>query len=49
LVLVGAWLYWRAASRVVKTEGRGARAAAITAALIAIFGVLILWMDFTGT
>ena len=48
LVLVGAWLYWRAASRVVKAEGRGARAASISAALIAIFGVLILWMDFTG-
>ena len=49
LVLVGAWLYWRTANRIVKTEGRGARAAAMTAALIAIFGVLILWMDFTGT
>ena len=48
LVLVGAWLYWRAASRVVKTEGRGARAAAITAALIAVFGVLVLWMDLTA-
>jgi hypothetical protein len=48
LVVVGAWLYWRTASRVVKTEGRGARAAAISAALIGIFGVLVLWMDFTG-
>jgi hypothetical protein len=47
LVLVGALLYWRTASRVVKTEGRGARAAAISAALIGIFGVLILCMDFT--
>jgi hypothetical protein len=33
---------------VVKTEGKGRGAAAITAALIAIFGVLILWLDFTG-
>jgi len=48
LVLVGAWLYWRTASRVVETTGRGARAAALSATLIAIFGVLILWMDFTG-
>jgi membrane-bound metal-dependent hydrolase YbcI (DUF457 family) len=48
LVLLGAWLYWRTANRVVKTEGRGGLAANITASLIAIFGVLILWMDFTG-
>jgi hypothetical protein len=48
LVLLGAWLYWRTATRVVKTGGRGARAAAISAALIGIFGVLILWMDFAG-
>jgi hypothetical protein len=47
LVLVGAFLYWRTASRVVETAGRGARPAAISAALIAIFGVLILWLDFT--
>jgi hypothetical protein len=45
LVLVGAWLYWRAANRVVKAAGTGARA---TAALIALFGILILWLDFTG-
>jgi hypothetical protein len=48
LVLGGAWLYWRAANRVVETAGKGKRAAAITAALIAIFGVLILWLDFTA-
>jgi short subunit fatty acids transporter len=48
LVLVGAWLYWRTASRVAKTEGSGARAAGLAAALIAVFGVLVLWLDFTG-
>jgi hypothetical protein len=48
LVLLGAWLYWRAANRVVKTEGTGGLAATIAASLIAIFGVLILWLDFTG-
>ncbi len=48
LVLVGAWLYWRTASRVATTEGRGARAATISAALIAVFGVVTLWMDFTA-
>lgn len=49
LVLVGAWLYWRAASRVVKTAGRGRPAATMAACLIAIFGVLVLWLDFTGS
>jgi hypothetical protein len=49
LVLLGAWLYWRAANRVVKTEGTGGLAATIAASLIAIFGVLILWLDFTGS
>jgi hypothetical protein len=49
LVLLGAWLYWRAANRVVKTEGTGELAATIAASLIAIFGVLILWLDFTGS
>jgi hypothetical protein len=48
LVLGGAWLYWRAANRVAATAGKGQRAAAISAALIAIFGVLVLWMDFTA-
>jgi hypothetical protein len=49
LVLVGAWLYWRTANRVVTAEGRGGLAANVTASLIAIFGVLILWLDFTAT
>jgi membrane-bound metal-dependent hydrolase YbcI (DUF457 family) len=49
LVLLGAWLYWRAANRVVRTEGTGGLAATVAASLIAIFGVLILGLDFTGT
>jgi hypothetical protein len=48
LVLMGAWLYWRAAKRVVETAGRGRLAATLTASLLAIFGVLILWLDFTA-
>ncbi len=48
LVLVGAFLYWRAATQVARTEGRGVVAANLTGALIAIFGGLILWMDFTA-
>jgi hypothetical protein len=49
LVLIGAGLYWRAAKHVVEIAGRGRLAATTTAALIAIFGVLVLWLDFTGT
>jgi hypothetical protein len=48
LVLLGAWLYWRAADRVTRTEGKCGLAATLAASLIAIFGVLILWLDFTG-
>ena len=48
LVLIGAWLYWGAASRISKLAGRGRTAAAATASLIAAFGVLILWLDFTA-
>lgn len=48
LVLLGAFLYWRSASGVAGAAGKGGRAAAISSALIAIFGVLILWMDFTA-
>lgn len=46
LVLVGAWLYWRAAARVVDEAGRGERPAIAVAVLIAVFGVLVLCMDY---
>lgn len=46
LVLLGAWLYWRAAHTVAAQAGRGQRAAALSAALIAFFGLLILGLDF---
>jgi hypothetical protein len=48
LVLLGAWMYWRAARAVTARAGRGHRLAAVTACLIAIFGCLILWLDFTS-
>jgi hypothetical protein len=47
LVLLGAWMYWRAAHSVAFRAGSGLRLATVTACLIAAFGVLILWMDFT--
>lgn len=49
LVLIGALLYWSAAKRIAKRAGRGHLAATTTAALIALFGVLILWLDVTAT
>jgi hypothetical protein len=49
LVLIGGWLYWNAAKRVVDDSGGRGRAAAITSAsLIVVFGVLVLWLDFTA-
>jgi hypothetical protein len=47
-VLLGAWLYWRAASQVANEQQRGKRAATISAALIAVFGALTLWLDFSA-
>jgi hypothetical protein len=48
LILIGAYLYWRAGRQVVKANGRGALVVSTAAFLIAVFGVLILWMDFTS-
>jgi hypothetical protein len=48
LVLIGAWLYWIAASRVANEQRRGKSAAMISAALIAVFGTLTLWLDFSA-
>jgi len=48
LVLAGAWIYWRSAQAVTLQAGRRRRLAALTACLIAAFGILILWMDLTA-
>jgi hypothetical protein len=48
LVLIGGWLYWRAANRVTQAAGRGRTAAIASACSIIIFGALVLWLDFTG-
>jgi hypothetical protein len=48
LVLLGAWVYWRAAHAVTAAAGRGGRTAAVAAALIAVFGLFILWLDVRG-
>jgi membrane-bound metal-dependent hydrolase YbcI (DUF457 family) len=48
LVLAGAWIYWRSANAVAVQANRRQRLAAVTACLIAAFGILILWMDLTA-
>jgi hypothetical protein len=48
LILAGAWIYWRSARAVTVQANRRQRLAAITACLIAGFGILILWMDLTA-
>jgi hypothetical protein len=48
LVLAGAWLYWRAARTVCARAQRGVRLAALTALLIAGFGVAVLWLDLAS-
>jgi hypothetical protein len=48
LVILGAWCYWQAASVVTVAAQRGRNRAMITAALIFLFGVIILAVDFTG-
>ncbi len=45
LVLAGAGVYWRAAREVSTNAHRSTTLAAVTAALIAVFGVAVLWMN----
>jgi hypothetical protein len=49
LVLAGAWVYWRAARSVAALANRGKQIAAVTALLIAGFGILVLWLDVTSS
>lgn len=48
LVLIGAWTYWRASRAVALGSGRGMFLAAAVSALIALFGLLVLFLDVTG-
>jgi len=48
LVVAGAWAYWRAASEVTSTAGRGARTAQIASALLLVFGVMTLTLNWFG-
>jgi membrane-bound metal-dependent hydrolase YbcI (DUF457 family) len=48
LVMLGAWLYWRAASVVTNAAQRGRGRAILTAVLILVCGIIVLTMDVTG-
>ncbi len=48
LVVAGSLLYWRAARNVAAQAGQSGRWAALSASLIAIFGLLVLFMDYTS-
>lgn len=48
LVVAGAIMYWRAAMEVSAKEGRNGRLASISAAMIAAFGLLVLFLDYTS-
>lgn len=48
LVIAGAAMYWRAARDVSAKAARSGRLASVSAAMIAVFGVVVLWMDYTS-
>jgi hypothetical protein len=49
LVILGAWCYWGAASRVTAIAGRGRSRAMIAAVLILLCGLTVLAIDAMGT
>jgi hypothetical protein len=48
LVVAGATMYWRAAMEVSAIAGRNGRLASLSAAIIAVFGLLVLFLDYTS-
>lgn len=48
LVVAGAIMYWRAAMEVSTRAGRSGRLATLSAAMIAAFGLLVLFLDYTS-
>jgi hypothetical protein len=48
LVIAGAIMYWRAAKEVSARAGRDGRLASISAGMIAAFGLLVLFPDYTS-
>jgi hypothetical protein len=48
LVIAGASMYWRSALEVSAKVGRNGKLASVSAAMIAVFGLLVLFMDYTS-
>jgi hypothetical protein len=48
LVVAGAIMYWRAAMEVSAKAGKNGRLASISAGMIAAFGLLVLFLDYTS-
>jgi hypothetical protein len=48
LVATGAIMYWRAAMEVSAKAGRNGRLASLSATMIAAFGLLVLFLDYTS-
>ena len=48
LVAAGALMYWRAAAEISAKAGRNGKLASLSAAMIATFGLVVLFLDYTG-
>lgn len=48
LVLAGAFMYWRAAMEVSAKAGRNGSLASLSGAMLAVFGLLVLYLDYTS-
>ena len=48
LVAAGTIMYWRAAMEVSAKAERNGRLASLSAAMIAVFGLLVLFLDYTS-
>jgi spore maturation protein SpmA len=48
LVIAGAAMYWRSAMEVSAKAGRNGKLASLSAPMIAAFGLLVLFLDYTS-
>jgi hypothetical protein len=48
LVVAGAAMYWRSAMEVSAKAGKSGKLASISAAMIAAFGIVVLFLDYTS-
>ena len=48
LVVIGSVMYWRAAKQVSVNAGQSGNWAAVCAGLAAVFGILVLYLDYSS-